>query len=111
MAAEQVFFTIDPRELAERWPEETDLQVIDVREELEWEFARIEGATLMPMSRLSDWIGSLDRERETVVICHHGMRSAHVCTLLVREGFSRVNNLAGGIDRWSYEVDPAVRRY
>ena len=54
---------------------------------------------------------SIARDREIVVHCHHGLRSAAAAEELRAAGFTRVINLAGGIDRWSIEVDPAVPRY
>ena len=72
---------------------------------------RLEGARLLPLSLFNEWAPSLDRERETVFICHHGVRSAQVCAFLSRQGFTKIYNLAGGIDRWSKEVDPSVPRY
>lgn len=56
-------------------------------------------------------IGELDRDSEIVVFCHHGARSAMVVEWLRRNGFPRAVNLSGGIDAWSVEVDPDVRRY
>jgi adenylyltransferase/sulfurtransferase len=56
-------------------------------------------------------VASLDPNRDIVVYCHHGIRSAHAAEQLCAAGFSRVWNLAGGIDRWSDEVDPSVPRY
>ena len=50
-------------------------------------------------------------DQETVVVCHHGIRSAQVAMYLARLGFERVSNLSGGIDLWSATVDPAVPRY
>jgi len=46
-----------------------------------------------------------------VVYCHHGLSSAAAVAWLRERGFARVQNLTGGIDRWSLEVDPTVRRY
>ncbi|HVA81697.1 MAG TPA: rhodanese-like domain-containing protein [Candidatus Binataceae bacterium] len=56
-------------------------------------------------------MGELDPKRETVVVCHHGIRSAQVAMYLARNGFERILNLAGGINAWSIEADPAVPRY
>jgi len=56
-------------------------------------------------------LGELDRERETVVYCHHGIRSASVQGYLAQVGFTKVWNLAGGIDLWSRTIDPATPRY
>jgi rhodanese-related sulfurtransferase len=59
----------------------------------------------------NEWAGTLDPADEIVVMCHHGIRSAQVCAFLARQGFRKLSNLAGGIDRWSHEVDPRVPLY
>lgn len=87
------------------------LRFIDVREEMEFAIARVEGAELLPMSRIPEWVGTLDPAEKTVVMCHHGVRSANVCMFLLRNGFADVSNLHGGIDAWSVEVDAGVPRY
>ena len=58
-----------------------------------------------------DLNGALDAEDEIVVMCHHGVRSAQVCAYLAAQGFTKMVNLAGGIERWSWEVDRSVPRY
>jgi rhodanese-related sulfurtransferase len=103
--------TITPKQLDERIRRGESLRLIDVREPIEFELARIEGAELLPLSRFDEWAHSLSPEDEIVVMCHHGIRSAQVCMALAREGFGKLYNLAGGIDRWSYEVDPSVPQY
>jgi rhodanese-related sulfurtransferase len=105
------FKTITPSRLSERMRGEEPPLVIDVREPEEYELARVEGTRLLPLSLFNEWAPSLDRERETVFMCHHGIRSAQVCAFLSRQGFEKIHNLAGGIDRWSADVDPAVPRY
>ncbi len=102
---------ISPTELAARIERGEAVKLIDVRELEEYELARIEAARLLPLSRFNEWAKTLDPEEEIVFMCHHGMRSAHVCAVLAREGFRNLRNLAGGIDRWSQEVDPNVPRY
>ena len=102
---------ISPEALAARLARHDDIAMIDVREPYEWQIARIEGARLVPLRSLAAAMPSLDRDREIVVYCHHGMRSASAAELLRESGFTRVRNLAGGIDRWSAEVDPSVPRY
>ena len=92
------------------------VQLIDVREENEFETAKIQGFVLKPLSRLMEW-GSFankdfDPEAQTVVLCHHGMRSMQVSNFLVQQaGFGRVFNVSGGIDAYSRLVDPNVPRY
>jgi adenylyltransferase/sulfurtransferase len=102
---------ITPGELARRLARGDPLEVIDVREPDEWEIARIPGARLIPLSSLPQALSSLDAGREIVLHCHHGIRSAHAVRQLRAAGFLRVWNLAGGIDRWSDEVDATVPRY
>jgi adenylyltransferase/sulfurtransferase len=106
-----MYQTITPDELQEKIERGLSFKLIDVREPLEFEIARIEGAKLLPMSEASDWIGDLKPEEETVFFCHHGVRSAYVCDYLSRQGFDKLYNLAGGIDSWSLEVDRNVPRY
>ncbi len=85
--------------------------LLDVREPWEYEKARIEGATLMPMRELPSKIEQIDEDKEVVAICHHGGRSMQVAMFLEKQGFKRVHNLVGGIDAWSRTVDPAVPLY
>jgi rhodanese-related sulfurtransferase len=86
--------------------------LIDVREPAEYAIARIDGALLHPMSASLDWASAIDRDSQIVVMCHHGMRSAHVAaTLTQRFGFRNVANMSGGIDAWSLLIDPTTPRY
>jgi rhodanese-related sulfurtransferase len=78
---------------------------------MEYELARVEGALLLPLSRFNEWAQSLDPQAETVFMCHHGIRSAQVCSYFEQQGFKNVFNLEGGIDRWTSEVDRGVPRY
>lgn len=105
------FGKINPAELDARLKHGDDLLLIDVREQEEFDLTRIEGAQLLPLSRFNDWSATLDPARETVFMCHHGIRSAQVCAVLSRLDFTRLLNLSGGIDRWSAEVDRDVPRY
>ena len=100
-----------PSELAQRLGRGDALDLIDVREPYEWQIARLPGARLIPLGTLDQAVSSLDASREIVVYCHHGVRSAHAAEQLRVAGFRRVWNLAGGIDRWSDEVDATVPRY
>jgi sulfur-carrier protein adenylyltransferase/sulfurtransferase len=102
---------ITPRELAQRLARGDAPDIIDVREPYEWEIARIPGARLIPLGTLPQAVSSLDASRDIVVYCHHGIRSAHGVELLRAAGFTRVSNLAGGMERWSDEVDPSVPKY
>ena len=103
--------TISPVQLDEQMKSGEALRLIDVREPVEYEIARVAGAELLPLSRFDEWSRSLNPEEKIVVMCHHGIRSAQVCAVLARGGFGKLYNLAGGIDRWSQEVDPSVPQY
>jgi rhodanese-related sulfurtransferase len=85
--------------------------LLDVREPAEHAVCQIAGSTLMPMNSVPGRLAELDPQRETVVICHHGGRSMQVAMFLERQGFQRVMNLAGGVDGWAAQVDPAMARY
>ena len=102
---------LTPRELAERLRRGDAVDVIDVREPHEWEIARIEGARLVPLGAFTEALPTFDSAREIVVHCKGGARSAKAVRQLQSAGFRRVWNLAGGITRWSDEVDPAVPKY
>ena len=102
---------IEPAALAGRLAAGETLEIIDVREPHEWEIARIDGARLIPLATLESRIGELSPDREIVVHCKLGGRSAQAVRRLRAAGFKRVVNLAGGIQRWSEEVDKTVRKY
>ena len=105
------FVEMSPRELEGRLSRGEQLQLIDVREQFEWDFPRIPGARLVPLATLPDVVETLDRYREVVVYCKGGSRSRAAATHLADAGFARVANLTGGILRWREEVDPALSRY
>ena len=102
--------SITPRELKERLDGGERPVLLDVREPWEFALARIEGSKLVPMAGIPDRLPELDPDVQTVVICHHGLRSAYVTQLLERAGFKEALNLEGGLDAYS-GVDPSVPRY
>ena len=115
-SARQPLPEVTVKELAQRLADDsTSLQLIDVREPWEIETASLANFVNLPLSEFAQWSeaieASLDRDRETLVLCHHGMRSAQMCQWLVNQGFSHVKNIAGGIDAYSIAVDPSVPRY
>jgi len=105
------FVEVTPRELQSRLSRGEELQLIDVREQFEWDIARIPGARLVPLATLPDVVETLDRDREVVVYCKGGSRSRAAASHLADAGFPRVTNLTGGILRWREEVDPTLPRY
>jgi sulfur-carrier protein adenylyltransferase/sulfurtransferase len=110
-SAEPTLPEIAPRELAAKVARGDDFDLIDVREPHEHAIARIEGARLVPLATFRDVLPTLNAGREIVVLCKSGIRSARVVRLLQDSGFERVWNLAGGISRWSDDVDPEVPKY
>ncbi|MBX3733438.1 MAG: hypothetical protein KF791_12685 [Verrucomicrobiae bacterium] len=105
--------TITPAALARRLGDSDPPALLDVREHEEHAFCALPGSRLIPLGELgiradelADW-----QDREVVVYCHHGIRSAHAVGLLHRLGFAHVLNLAGGVDRWTRDVDPSFPRY
>jgi adenylyltransferase/sulfurtransferase len=100
-------------EVSRRLARRADMLLLDVRSHDEFARARIEGATLIPIDELASRVEEIQayRERTVVVHCHHGPRSRRACELLIERGFSRVEELTGGIEAWSVTVDPEVPRY
>lgn len=104
---------LSPAELAV-WiadPERQAPLLLDVREAWEYEHCHIAGSVHLPMAAVPLRIDELDAESATVVICHHGARSAQTAYFLHHSGFTRIYNLNGGIDAWSQTVDSSLRRY
>lgn len=76
--------------------------LVDVRERLEWDRARIPGAELRPLSAVHGWWESLPRHRTVILYCRSGSRSAQLAQALVTQaGFDNVLNLTGGIIAWA----------
>lgn len=93
--------------------EDSNVVLLDCREAAEYETAKIEGSTLIPMSEIQqriDEVRELSQER-IVVHCHHGGRSLRVTQWLRSQGLADVQNMTGGIDTWSLEIDTNVPRY
>ena len=89
--------------------------LLDVREAAECRTASIQppGAELRqwPMHTIPARLADLKREQPIAVLCHHGGRSMQVALFLQQHGFTRLANVAGGIDAWSLQVDPSIPRY
>jgi adenylyltransferase/sulfurtransferase len=102
-----------PTELSLRLAAPEPPLLLDVRQPDEFAIVALPGAKLIPLHELPERVGELSmwREREVVVYCHHGMRSARAVGWLRQQGFARLHNLEGGIDRWSLEVDANAPRY
>lgn len=103
--------SISVENLKELLDEGRDVALIDVREPWEYEVCHIAGSRNIPMSEIPAEIDKLEQARDTVVICHHGMRSLQVAGFLENAGFRKVINLEGGIDAWATRVETAMARY
>jgi rhodanese-related sulfurtransferase len=102
---------LTPRELQAWMAERKTFRLLDVRQPEEHAIARLPGSVLMPMSDLAARCTEIDPEVDTVVYCHHGIRSMRAVAFLEGRGLERLFNLRGGIDAWSVEIDPKVPRY
>jgi sulfur-carrier protein adenylyltransferase/sulfurtransferase len=103
-------FEVVPFEVAPR-VEAGEVVLVDVREPVEVQIATIEGARHIPLRSLPEQANRLPLDRDIVVYCHHGMRSAQAVHFLRGLGFRRVWNLQGGIDLWAEQVQPEMPRY
>lgn len=103
---------ITPIELKQRLDNGDDIQIIDVREDVELAIARMPNTIHIPLAQVLARMDEIDPNRETVVHCRSGVRSARAIEALQRSGFKgKLINLAGGILGWSAEVDPSVPQY
>jgi rhodanese-related sulfurtransferase len=102
---------ITPRALKERLDRGEKVMLVDVREPHEHAICRIEGAVLIPMGSIPANLQKLDGDEDVICYCHHGIRSLDVANWLRAQGVKSAKSIAGGIDRWSVEIDPKVPRY
>jgi rhodanese-related sulfurtransferase len=103
---------VSPAALHARLAAGEDIQLVDVREEMEFDYCRIAGSVLIPLGEVPRRAAEIRSTGPVVLICHHGVRSAQALGYLQhRLGRENLLNLRGGIDAWSHEVDPSVPMY
>jgi adenylyltransferase/sulfurtransferase len=102
---------VDAFELARRLASPAPPALLDVRLPHELRIASLSGAIAIPLHELPARLGELPRDRPIVALCHVGVRSLAAVELLREAGFPAPRSLAGGIEAWSREIDPAVPRY
>ncbi len=103
---------ISSTELKQRLDNGDDIQIIDVRENSEVAIGRIPNSVHIPLAQVLSRMNEIDPNRETVVHCKMGGRSARAIDALQRSGFTgKLLNLRGGIIGWSNEVDSSVPKY
>jgi rhodanese-related sulfurtransferase len=86
-------------------------QLIDVREPWEFEICHLENSINIPMGQIPQHLSTFSAAPESVVICHHGVRSMHVIQYLQQQGISNLINLDGGVDAWAQQVDKDMPLY
>ena len=114
MADQELPYELTVREVEDRRKAGENICLIDVREDMEWQICRIEGANLVPMGTVPSRLQELDKQADAtplVVYCHHGVRSLNVVHWLRQQGVENCVSMSGGIDHWSTRVDPEVPRY
>lgn len=86
---------------------------VDCREADEWQICHIEGAELVPLSRIPEQASLMwpDPKQRIVVYCHHGVRSMRATQWLRAQGYHRAQSLRGGIDHWADLLDPQMKKY
>jgi adenylyltransferase/sulfurtransferase len=84
--------------------------LLDVREPMEHLIVKLPGSVLLPLGELAAQLPRLDRSRDYIVYCHHGIRSARAVELMHAAGL-KAFNLGGGIQAWTEQVDPTLPRY
>lgn len=102
---------INARQLQEAIAAGKEITLLDVREPQEWDITHLPGAKLIPLGEVPERVNELDSADEIVVYCHHGQRSQRAINFLKKVGFSKLKNLAGGIDSWAANVDHEMPRY
>jgi len=88
-----------------------DFILIDVREEWEYEISKIEGSKLIPLNTIPEAVKDLDTDKNYVVMCKMGGRSASAVEHLLDNGFKNVKNLIGGITQWVQTIDTSQSTY
>jgi molybdopterin/thiamine biosynthesis adenylyltransferase/rhodanese-related sulfurtransferase len=103
--------TVSVSELKQKIDKNNPIVILDVREQFEYDIARIEGSRLIPLDELPDRVSELDQNAEIIAHCHTGVRSAMAVQFLQGKGYKRSFNLEGGIDAWAHEIDPTMQKY
>ena len=102
---------ITVKELKNKFDNDEDFMLLDVRNIQEVLFSKINGSIHIPMNEIMDRINELDSNREIIIQCKSGKRSARVCEYLMTQNFNNVKNLKGGIISWADEIDSSIQVY
>jgi len=102
---------ITPREVKDLLARDPKVLFVDVREQWEYDTARIAGSVLIPLGEIPANLQRLENAEQVVFFCHHGMRSLDAAAWLRAQSVAGAQSMSGGIERWSTEIDPSVPRY
>ncbi|HLC86316.1 MAG TPA: rhodanese-like domain-containing protein [Candidatus Nanoarchaeia archaeon] len=102
---------IDVFELKKIFDSKENFILLDVRNQDEYDYCKINGSILIPLPELLLRFKELDNKKEIVVHCHHGNRSKRAVEFLQTKDFKNLKNLKGGIDEWSKNIDKSVLDY
>tara|TARA_B100001758_G_C17783458_1_gene291046 strand:- start:170 stop:490 length:321 start_codon:yes stop_codon:yes gene_type:complete len=102
---------ITVKELKHKFDNNEDFMLLDVRNIQEVLFSKINGSIHIPMNEIMDRINELDSNKEIIIQCKSGKRSARVCEYLMTQNFNNVKNLKGGIISWADEIDSSIQVY
>ena len=102
---------IDVKTLNQKILSNDDFILLDVRNNNEVFLSKIDSSIHIPMHDIPSRINELDKNKEIIVQCKSGKRSATVCEFLLNNQFSDVKNLKGGIIAWSKEIDSSIIVY
>ncbi|MEP6851470.1 MAG: adenylyltransferase/sulfurtransferase MoeZ [bacterium] len=105
--------TILATELKDLLDAEKPIYLVDVREPAEWEIVRIPGATLIPKDEIlrGDALAGLPQDRQIVMYCKTGVRSAETLAAVKNAGFADALHVQGGVTAWVNQVDPSLPSY
>lgn len=101
---------ISVQELKEKMNAGEDFQLIDVREDFEYEMSNI-GGELIPLSGILIESGKIEKNKPVIIMCRSGKRSAAAIMQLAQQGFTDLYNLKGGMLAWAEEIDPEITVY
>jgi rhodanese-related sulfurtransferase len=104
-------YEITPEELKVLLESHSDVVVLDVREPWEIETASMGHTKHIPMNDIPARLSELEKDKHTVVVCHHGVRSMRVTLWLRQQGYDKTQSLAGGIDAWARQIEAKVGLY
>ena len=99
---------INVKTLNEKISNKENFILLDVRTDSEYYLSNIKGAVHIPMNDIPNKLNTLDKDKEIIVQCKSGKRSAKVCEYLLTNGYTNIKNLKGGIIAWSKEIDPSI---